>query len=134
MIRYALVCDNEHEFQAWFASSATYDVQSAKGHVSCPHCGSPRVSKSIMAPNVATGKKHQPAPSDVAAAARKIREYVAQTSEYVGPRFADEARKIHNEESGARNIYGSATSDEAKALRDEGVEFSPLPPLPEEQN
>ncbi|WP_106753818.1 DUF1178 family protein [Pannonibacter carbonis] len=57
MIRYSLVCDNAHGFEAWFRNSADYDLQSSKGLVACPVCGSPLVSKALMAPAVATAEK-----------------------------------------------------------------------------
>ena len=65
---------------------------------------------------------------------RKLRAEIESKSEYVGPRFSEEARKIHYEESPARGIHGEATADEAKALKEEGIEFYPLPILPEDQN
>jgi hypothetical protein len=71
---------------------------------------------------------------ELAAAMRKLRAEVEAKSEYVGPRFSEEARKIHYEEVPARGIHGEATAEEAKALREEGIEFFPLPPLPEDHN
>jgi hypothetical protein len=68
------------------------------------------------------------------AAMRKLRAEIEAKSEYVGPRFPDEARKIHYEEAPARGIHGEATAEEAKALSDEGIEFFPLPILPEDHN
>ena len=71
---------------------------------------------------------------ELAAAMRKMRAEVMSKSEYVGPRFSEEARKIHYEEAPARGIYGEATREEAQALAEEGIEFFPLPPLPEDHN
>ena len=71
---------------------------------------------------------------DLAAAMRKLRAEIEAKSEYVGPRFSEEARKIHYEEVPARGIHGEATSEEARALIEEGIEFFPLPVLPEDQN
>ena len=155
MIRYALRCDKEHEFEAWFRSSADYDRAVAAGEAGCPICGPARVEKMPMAPSVARGD-HKPAETDnkpaeksekmslVAApdpkqqaliqAMRELRRQVTEHADYVGDRFAEEARKIHYKETEARGIYGEATTEEAKKLVDEGIEFQPLPTFPEERN
>jgi hypothetical protein len=71
---------------------------------------------------------------ELAKVMRKLRAEIEAKSEYVGPRFPEEARKIHYEEAPQRGIYGEATREEAQALSDEGIEFFPLPPLPEDHN
>lgn len=148
MIRYALVCEAGHEFDGWFASGDAYEKQARQGHVLCSRCGSAKVSKGVMAPNIATESSHKPgsqsisdAESDPAPAreeavamVRKFREHVEKTSVNVGDRFADEARKIHYKEAEPRGIIGSVTQSEAKELSEEGVEFLPLPGLPEDHN
>jgi hypothetical protein len=134
MIRYLLHCDNGHEFEAWFASSAAYDNQAAKGLVQCARCGTMKVSKAPMAPGIARGGKSAGGESERQEAVRRLRERVASTSDYVGDRFAREALKIHREQAEPRGIYGKATDEEAMALCEEGVEFYPLPMLPEEHN
>ncbi len=150
MIRYRLTCPDAHEFEAWFSSSAAYDKQAKAGHVTCPECGSNKVEKTLMAPNVATSRKKEAAREKAKAAAprpvasqmpaemlemmRKIRDHVRENADYVGDKFAEEARKIHYEESEARGIYGEATPDEAQALYEEGIAVHPLPLLPEDKN
>jgi hypothetical protein len=162
MIRYRLQCDKAHQFEAWFRNAETFDRQAARHQVLCPECGSVEVTKAIMAPSVITSKSvaHQsrpspapepspvPQPTPPAAAQRmvnagqrelmqmmrKLRDEVVAKSEYVGPRFAEEARKIHNEEAEARGIYGEATEHEVKELAEDGVEVYPLPVLPEDHN
>ncbi len=155
MIRYQLQCEKEHAFDAWFSNSAAYDKQVKRKLVLCPECGSSKVSKAIMAPNVGvkgnkkTGNAVVPARRDVPqpvdpaqaearreimAAMRKVRELVEKNSEYVGPRFAEEARKIHYKETEEKGIYGEASPGEVKDLLDEGIEIHPLPTLPEDQN
>lgn len=151
MIRYRLNCVAGHEFEAWFGSSAAFDRQVKKRLVSCPACGSLKVEKSIMAPNVGVkgNKKADRAPikaanaaaadtapsaAEVQALMRRVRQEVESNAEYVGPRFAEEARKIHYAETESRGIYGEASLAEAKSLAEEGIEFMPLPRLPEEQN
>ncbi len=153
MIRYRLKCEKRHEFEGWFASSATFDRQAKRGLVTCPRCGTHKVEKALMTPRISKGAKRKraektpapPAPpqqethrlaahGELAAAMRKLRAEVEAKSEYVGERFSEEARKIHYEETPARGIYGEATRDEARAQSEEGIEFFPLPILPEDQN
>jgi hypothetical protein len=160
MIRYSLRCEKDHEFEAWFRSGDDYDRMAAKGAVSCAVCGSTTVEKALMAPALgrSTRKKGGEALQPVAAseatggdervqlatvdareqalrsAIRELRRKVVEHADYVGDRFADEARKIHYKESEPRGIYGEATTDEAKALAEEGIDFHPLPSIPEDQN
>lgn len=140
MIRYALNCADGHRFEAWFASAKSYDAQQDAGDVVCPHCGSTAVSKALMAPALASPKRPADVrltanPSaDVVAAIRKVREHLTENAEYVGDRFAAEARRIHFEEAEKRGIYGEATPQDVHGLIEEGVEFHPLPTLPEDHN
>jgi hypothetical protein len=109
-------------------------------------CGATRVEKTIMAPAVKGTKKKDAQPEKVQlaavdpretalrAAVKELRQKRTESADYVGDRFAEEARKIHYREAEPRGIYGEATGDEAKALADEGVEFHPLPTLPEDRN
>jgi len=136
MIRYALRCEHEHGFEAWFAASADYDDQAARGLVECPVCSSRSVSKQIMAPAIAGTKKAGPAP-DLARlqtmmmqAAREVRSHVEQNFDYVGDAFAREARDIHEGRSEKREIYGEASPAEVKKLKEDGVPCAPLPALP----
>lgn len=142
MIRYALKCEAGHRFEAWFASSDAFDAQARNGHVTCPHCGSSDVSKDVMAPNIAPASSGTQGsepdmptnPKEAVDLLRKLRKSVEENAEFVGDRFASEARKIHHEEAEARGIYGSASSEEANDLREEGIPVYPLPDLPEDHN
>lgn len=141
MIRFSLVCDHDHEFEGWFRNNDDFDNQAGKALVECPVCGSSAVSKALMAPSVATsGQKREVAVAAGAKQAelmRKMQELareVRASSENVGERFAEEARKIHYGETDPRGIYGKASGEEVKGLIDEGVGVLPLPDLPEEQN
>ena len=132
MIVYELKCDSGHGFEAWFKDSAAFERQQAAGEVLCPACGGSKVSKALMTPNIAVKKAAAPALDDEGArVARamvdKMREEVEANCDYVGPKFAEEARRIHYGEVGERNIYGEATLKEAKELKDEGVEVAPIP-------
>ncbi len=127
MIRYALVCESKHEFEAWFASSDAYDQQVSAGLVTCPLCESTKVAKQIMAPAVAGTRKSASTQQALAELAGRIRNHIKHTHDYVGDRFATEAAAMHEGEMVQRPIYGEATVDEAKALKEKGVPAVPLP-------
>ncbi|MEZ5996257.1 MAG: DUF1178 family protein [Hyphomonadaceae bacterium] len=129
MIRYDLRCANGDEFEAWFGSIADYDKQAGAGLVECPHCGSTHVEKAPMAPAVRTGraKEAQKERAVAMAMAAKVREHIKENFDYVGDKFADEARKMHEGDAEERAIWGEATPDEARALAEEGVPAAPLP-------
>ncbi|MGD9979914.1 MAG: DUF1178 family protein [Hyphomonadaceae bacterium] len=130
MIRYDLKCENGDEFEAWFGSIADYDKQAEAGLVECPHCGSKHVTKAPMAPSVRTARSKEAKKERAVAMAMaaKVREHIKDNFDYVGDKFADEARKMHAGESEERAIWGEATPEEARELAEEGIPASPLPP------
>ncbi len=174
MIRYALNCTDGHVFESWFQNSAAFDKQKKRGLVTCPICGSGKVEKAIMAPQLVRTDVERPAapmlppppppPSNPQAVTRppppmppvpagkssvaimsrqerelrqklkELRDHVTKNANYVGARFPEEARKMHYGEVEHRSIYGEASPDDAKALHEEGIEFHPLPVLPDDQN
>jgi len=160
MIRYALICQQGHQFESWFQDSVAYDKQAKRGLVSCPHCGSAKVEKAIMAPRLsATARKRSkaieapetapeaaPAPAlapvamispqeqEIRAKLKELRDHLTKNADNVGAKFPEEARKMHYGEIEHRSIYGVASPEEAKELSEEGIEFHPLPSLPDERN
>jgi len=164
MIRYTLVCNKGHEFESWFANSTAYDKQAKRGLITCPLCGSAKVEKALMAPRLARADststpapappssasptKAAPAPAQPATPVamispqeqefrqklRELRDHLVKNAENVGPRFPEEARKMHYGEAEHRSIYGIASPEDAKELHEEGIEFSPLPVRPDERN
>ena len=150
MIRYALICEKGHDFESWFQDSAAYDKQAKRGLVTCPQCGSAKVEKAIMAPRLSATAKKRGAPIQAAASApvamsspqeqefrsklKELRDHLTKNADNVGPKFPEEARKMHYGEIEHRSIYGVASPDEAKELSEEGIEFHPLPLLPDERN
>ena len=156
MIRYSLQCERGHAFESWFQSSSAYDSQVKRKLVTCPACGSAKVEKAIMAPQIMSRKGRDraapaPAPStDVTASGstplmmaqerelraklKELRDHIVKNADNVGELFPNEARKMHYGDIEHRPIYGEASPDEARALIDEGVEVSPLPVLPDDRN
>lgn len=159
MIRFALRCDEGHRFEGWFRSSSDFDTQSDRGLVTCSLCGSNAVTKALMRPAIGSASGGQGGPSAKetteatgAVAAEPASEphlnamkelwsklqtqarALRANSEYVGPRFAEEARKIHYGETEKRGVYGEASRQEVEALSDEGIVAMPLPSLPEDKN
>ena len=151
MIKYALICEQKHSFDSWFASSDAYDKQAKRGLVSCPTCGATKVEKAIMAPRLSGTRKRQRAPEAPAATAapvamlspqeqelrsklKELREHITKNADYVGKKFPEEARKMHYGEIEHRSIYGEASLEAAQEMHEEGIELHPLPVLPDEKN
>ena len=141
MIQYSLHCSKGHRYDAWFKNAAAFDEQQARGIVTCAVCGDAEVGKAPMAPAVArsdSGKvslsSAHPEMARFREMLRAYRQKVTSEAHYVGDKFAEEARKMHFDEVETRDIYGEATRDEVVALAEEGIEFMPLPDLPEEHN
>ncbi|MDC7683148.1 DUF1178 family protein [Asticcacaulis sp. BYS171W] len=135
MIRYALRCEFDHEFEAWFSNSSAFDEQKAKALIECPHCGSLHVDKAIMAPMVRTSETVDARQADATRAMRealhKVRKHVEQNFDYVGNSFAKEARDMHDGIAPERAIYGEASREEIRELVEDGVPIAPLPAAPE---
>jgi hypothetical protein len=158
MIRYSLVCDKAHDFESWFADSAAYDNQAKRKLIACPQCGSISVEKAIMAPRLSSSTKAKGEPEVARPAApaatpdktavamlspqerelrsklKELRDHLTKNAENVGTKFPEQARKMHYGETEQRSIYGEASPEEAKELAEEGIEFHPLPILPDERN
>lgn len=151
MIHYQLRCDAGHSFDGWFRDSAAFERQAKRGLVECPSCASTKVERALMAPAIGAGARTKgraaPAPQPQAPAAAKavagpkvpaevmaqlqrMRAEIEARCEYVGPAFAEEARRIHNGESERTGIYGEATPEEAAALREDGIEVAAIPWVP----
>lgn len=151
MILYRLRCNDDHEFEGWFRNAAAFDDQRESGALECPVCGTADVSKALMAPSIAKGRATVArVPADQVAAEqvpaemqamhpavrqaaelkrqlRALRRVVEANCDYVGDRFAEEARRIHHGESDPHGIYGETTPEESERLKDEGIEFGSVP-------
>jgi hypothetical protein len=161
MIHYQLRCSEAHEFDGWFKDSATFDRQAALGLVECPTCGNAKVERALMAPSVSTRlalpapaaeaerQAEAPAvptpapvpalppqamarlPAQMVAVLQRMRAEVEKNCDYVGPGFAEEARRMHRGESDKRGIYGETTPDEAESLAEEGIQIASIPWVPQ---
>jgi hypothetical protein len=158
MIRYNLRCEHGHAFESWFQNSSAYESQEKRKLVTCPACGSAKVERAIMAPQIVSKKNRDsatPAPAPAASTEvaaptstplmmaqerelrvklKELRDHIVKNADNVGERFPNEARKMHYGDIEHRPIYGEASPEEARSLIDEGVEVSPLPMLPEDRN
>lgn len=139
MIVFDLTCPQGHIFEGWFDSNESFEDQNMKGLVRCPVCDDSEIRK-VLSPIAV--KKSQPVavPSqqeaiDYQRLAREVVEYVKNNSEDVGAQFAAEALKIHYGVAEKRSIRGSATADEEKTLKEEGVDFVKIPfPVSDDEN
>jgi hypothetical protein len=156
MIRYNLRCEREHAFESWFQSSSAYESQEKRKLVNCPVCGSAKVERAIMAPQIVSKKGREvPVQAPVAttevtapastplmmaqerelrAKLKELRDHIVKNADNVGESFPNEARKMHYGDIEHRPIYGEASPEEARSLIEEGVEVSPLPVLPDDRN
>jgi hypothetical protein len=146
MIHYDLICKHGHKFDGWFSNSAAYDEQRGSNDILCPSCGTTEVDKQLMTPGIPRKGNRKNSSRQLVSGAgdpqvkklveqlRELRQHVERHADYVGSRFADEARRIHYKEAEERGIYGEASPDDARALIDEGIEVQPLPLLPEDFN
>ena len=148
MIRFSLACDKGHVFESWFRDGASFDDQAGRGLLSCPVCASTKVGKAIMAPQVARKDRGESPPAEPARPValvspeeatvrlkmRELRAMLTEHSDYVGEKFADEARRMHEGEIKHRPIYGEAKPDDVRTLVEDGAEIFPLPNLPDEWN
>ncbi|MGH7068957.1 MAG: DUF1178 family protein [Acetobacteraceae bacterium] len=148
MIHYQVRCQAGHEFDGWFKDSATFDRQIKRGLIECPVCGDANVGRALMAPalpraaaapsppespamppaeQTAKAVSGPPMPDQMRAVLQRMRSEIESKCDYVGPAFADEARRIHRGESSRRGIYGEASSEEAQSLHEEGISVARIP-------
>ena len=132
MILYSLKCDQGHTFDSWFDGAQAFDKLAKANMLSCSVCGSSKVERAIMAPQVATSRTKSIGPLSAPAspaeqAVADMRAKVEAESTDVGKNFATEARAMHDGETPHRSIFGEAKIEDAKALIDDGVPVVPLP-------
>ena len=131
MIKYNLKCENNHNFDAWFSDSSNFEEQNKSNLIFCPKCNSTKIEKNIMAPNIGSKKQSYTnalkTEKNYEKIIKNVRKHVEKNFDYVGDKFADEARAIHYGEKEEREIYGETSVEEAVDLIEEGVNVSPIP-------
>ena len=134
MILFELRCAQDHQFEGWFPSGVAYEAQLAKQELSCPLCGDRKIDKAVMAPRIGKAAG-APTPAtrmamNAKAALLELRKKIETDCDYVGPDFAEEARRIHYGEAAERGIYGEASDEQAEGLHDEGIAIARVPWVP----
>ena len=129
MILFALRCAEGHEFEGWFRDGAGFEAQQQAGDIACPECGDTAVGKALMAPRLARSREPKPpmSPAELKAALLALRHQIENNCDYVGPQFAEEARRIHHGEAEPHGIYGEASEEESRDLAEEGIDFGRVP-------
>ena len=133
--------DCELLFDSWFASSKEYEKLKKKNYLNCHNCGSKKIEKTLMAPKVINKSKLDNLNqnfSNFNKIEKKIREYqkfIKKNFDYVGKNFAYEARSIHyNQKKKDKGIYGTASNQEIRELREEGIGAEIIPWIEDEKN
>ena len=138
MIKYNLKCNNDHEFESWFADSNEFDNLRMKNLLDCIYCSSKNIKKSIMSPMITNGKKNNNVNVFTKNEKKKlleIKEYIEKNFEYVGKNFSYEARSlIYDTKNNEKGIYGKATKEEIEELNDEGIKADIIPWVNEKEN
>ena len=130
MIAFDLECSQGHLFEGWFNSLQSFEEQNLEDLVRCPYCDDADVRKVLSPVAVRTSQPQEanrPAAVNYQKLAKEVVEYIKNNSEDVGTRFAAEALKIHYGAAEKRSIRGSATEEEEKTLKEEGVGFLKVP-------
>ena len=140
MIKYCLKCKNcSLEFESWFSSSKEFDRLKKLKHLNCQNCNSSKIEKSLMSPNLTNSKKsftqNEQKIKDIKNQLKKYQKIVKDNFEFVGDNFAYEARSIHyNKKKEKKGIYGNASSEEVKELKNEGIETEIIPWINDKEN
>jgi hypothetical protein len=140
MIVFDLICQDQHRFEGWFSSGEDFTSQKGRGLLACPVCGGAHVEKLPTAKIRKQTEAAVPAPTSAVQTGKpegvdvsRAIDYILTHSEDVGKRFAEEARKIHNQEAAQRSIRGVASRAEAEELREEGISVFSLPIPPQDR-
>ncbi len=133
MIKYNLKCKNRHEFESWFLDSKEFEKLKSKKMIECIFCGTKKIEKSIMSPNVLSNEQKENRMKS-SKNLKKVREdilkminFVEKNFEHVGKDFPREVRNIYYDKRKNKNIYGKATEEETEELKEEGIELTTIP-------
>ena len=142
MIRYKLICKSCNlKFDSWFASSNEYERLKKKKLLSCHKCASLKIEKTIMAPQLINRKSKSDEKiklqkyNDVKKIITGYQKFIKENLKFVGKNFAYEARSIHyNNKKAAKGIYGTASKEDLKELKEEGIDAQMIPWIDENEN
>ena len=142
MIKYRLICkDCETTFDSWFSSSKEYERLKKKDFVNCHICNSLSVEKTLMSPTVFMSKNVSKIDSQIQKYKKtkkvilKYQQFIKKNFDYVGENFAYEARSLHyKNKKASKGIYGSATRESLKELKEEGIETEVIPWIKDNMN
>ena len=143
MIKYHLICKNcNKSFDSWFASSKEYEKLKKLEHINCYNCNSLEVDKNLMSPNVVNSKKidklekiNNKKYASIKKTIKKYQKFIKNNFKYVGEDFAYEARSIHyKDKKKLKGIYGNASLEELRELKEEGIETEIVPWVKEEDS
>ena len=142
MIKYKLICkDCEFLFDSWFSNSLEYEKLKKKNFLNCHNCNSKKIDKTLMAPSTISKSsitkldKDEKKMRNIRKTIQKYQKFIKNNFKYVGENFAYEARSIHyNDKKKVKGIFGKASDDEVKELREEGIEAEVIPWLEDKKN
>ena len=134
MIKYNLICENNHEFESWFANSKEFEKLNKRKLLECIFCSSKTINKSIMAPMVSIAKENNEELKIYESSLKKekeklinIRKYIEKNFEYVGENFSKKVREIYYDKKKKKTIYGIATPEERTQVKEEGIDLLSIP-------
>ena len=134
MIKYNLICKNNHEFESWFSSSSEFEKLKKRKLLECIFCTSKSINKTIMAPMVSLMKKKNDDFKNVEKSFKlekekllSLRKYIEKNFEYVGKNFSKKVREIYYDKKNKKTIYGTTTIKERQDLADEGIDLLSIP-------
>ena len=134
MIKYNLICDNEHEFESWFSDSLEFEKLKNKKLLECIYCSSKRIEKSIMSPMISnsnnlelSNNKFEREFLKEKKRLKQIRKYIEKNYEYVGKNFSKKVREIYYDKKSKKTIYGTTTPKEREELAEEGIDLLSIP-------
>ena len=134
MIKYNLICDNEHEFESWFSDSLKFEKLKKKKLLECIYCSSKKIEKSIMSPMISNSKNLNFINNEFEREILKekkrlkqIRKYIEKNYEYVGKNFSKKVREIYYDKKSKKTIYGTTTTKEREELAEEGIDLLSIP-------
>ena len=134
MIKYNLICNNNHEFESWFSDSKEFEKLNRKNLLECIYCSSKKIDKSIMAPMISNPKKNYGQIQETSEILKneknellQLRKFIEKNFDYVGKDFSKKVREFYYDNKSKKAIYGTTTSEERDELAEEGIDLLSIP-------